>query len=89
MNDDSLGIDEHVTRVEAAPEDGLASLVGALGDMELQLSIVWELVVAIERTDEHRWETPSGKWHTCLALNFLLHLCDYSKLGVSKLNGNQ
>lgn len=40
MDDEPLGIDEDVTLVEGAPEEGLASTVTTASDVELELSVI-------------------------------------------------
>jgi hypothetical protein len=53
MFKESVEVDKDVTGVVLAIVDGLSAAVLASGEMELELSIVKLLVVAIERADEH------------------------------------
>lgn len=67
MDDQSLSIDEDVARTERTLVDRLASAVPAFPYVELKLAVVWHLVIAVERADEHGWEIAPGLRDTWLA----------------------
>ncbi len=54
MDDESLRTDEYVTLIKVASVHVLAATISASADVKLQLSIVSQLMIAVERTCEHR-----------------------------------
>ncbi len=54
VHDEGLGTHKKVSRVVNTPVNALASAVSTSTDMELEFPEVWQLVIGVEGTQEHR-----------------------------------